>query len=269
MADPKGPEWQWPDPRDRPWWQEARPPAPPAEERTSVPGPSRQRNVRTSRLARGKLPALALAGITGLVGIGVGTGLGPDVANAATSTATVLTGRAAAIKDALAGLVKDGTLTQNQADKVASTLDKALPKGPGRFGHGGPLVGPIRREGREAVAKLLGIPPQQLRTELQGGKSLAQVAQAHGVSRSALLAALVKAEKADLAAAVKAGKLSQAQADRIGQRLQTRISNEVDHVGGPLVGPGRGWGGRGDHDGDGPGGSTTAPAPVPSPTATS
>jgi hypothetical protein len=106
------------------------------------------------------------------VGLGIGTGLGPSVAQAASSTAGAVDHRVDAIKNALAGLVKDGTLSQSQADKVASTLDKALPEHFGRRHRGaeGMVGGPAVDA---AAAKALGITVPQLRTELESGKTLA------------------------------------------------------------------------------------------------
>src|SRR4051812_15947742 len=82
--------------------------------------------------------SLVLAGAVGLTGLGIGTTLGPATASAATSSTQAVSDRVTAIKNALAGLVKDGTLTQQQADKVATTLDSKLPRrGFGHAGHGG------------------------------------------------------------------------------------------------------------------------------------
>lgn len=65
--------------------------------------------------------------------------------------------------------------------------------GPGGRGPGGPggamgMAGP--REAVDAVATYLGVDAKTLMTELQSGKSLAQVAQDHGKSRDDLKAAL-------------------------------------------------------------------------------
>lgn len=192
--------------------------------------------------------------------------LTPGLALAASDTATSATsgaaGRLSAITDALKGLVSNGTLDQAQADQVASTLSQA-DLGPGGHGrHGGPGGG---RLSPDATAKVLGITVDQLRTAQEAGQTLAQIAQAHGVSRADLVSGLVAAAQAQLAADVTAGRLTQAQADQQRSTLTARITAGVDQVG-----PG---GRHGDRDGDGPDGAAGAPTtpstPSPAPSASS
>lgn len=203
-----------------------------------------------------RVPALVVAGAVGLAGLGVGVVIGPAAASAATSSAThAVTDRVTAIKDALAGLVKDGTLTQAQADKVATTLDDKLPvRGP----HGPGMV----REGLDDAAKVIGISGDELRTQLQSGKSLAEVAKSHGVSEDTLVTRLVASAKSHLADAVKAGRLTQAQADRMTADLSARITRMVTST--PRFGgPGRHGGpdGRWSEPPNGSGsGSSTSPS---------
>jgi hypothetical protein len=168
----------------------------------------------------------------------------PSVALAADASSgdQSATDRAAArltsIKSALKGLVSDGTITQAQADKVASTLAESGlggpggPGGPGGHGRGG-WVSP------EATAKVIGITADQLRTEQRAGKTLAQIAEAHGVAKADLIKGLVAAAKTQLAADVKAGKLTQAQVDQISANLTARVTEHVDRTGfGGRGGPG-------------------------------
>ena len=85
------------------------------------------------------------------------------------------------LKGVLDGLVSSGTLTQAQADAVTKALQDARPAmdhGGGRWG--GPRGGRLGAS-LEAAAKALGIDLDALRTELQSGKTLAEVATAHGV----------------------------------------------------------------------------------------
>jgi hypothetical protein len=194
-----------------------------------------------------------LVGAAGLAGLGVGATLGPSAASAATSTTQAVTDRATALKSALAGLVTDGTLTQQQADEVATTLDRTLPRG--GFGHGG-----HRGADLDAAAAAIGVPPEELRTALANGETLAQVAQGEGVSQATLVDRLVTAEEARLAAAVEAGRLTQSQADRMSADLTARTTREVTST--------RPADGRGHH-GDGRRGGAPAPAPGASPSASS
>jgi hypothetical protein len=103
----------------------------------------------------------------------------------------------------------------------------------------------------DAAAAYLGSTTDALLTQLQAGKTLAQVADAtSGKSTAGLIAALVTHEKAELVDAVKAGRLTQAQADTIGSTLTQRFTDFVNGVR-PAMGPG-GRGGPGhDHHGDG------------------
>ncbi len=99
-----------------------------------------------------------------------------------------------------------------------------------------------------AAATYLGVSDSDLQTDLQSGKTLAQVANATtGKSSSGLIAALVAAAKTRLEGAVTAGTLTQAQADQFTAILKERITNMVNGI-------------RPDHGGfGGPGGFGGAP----------
>jgi len=165
----------------------------------------------------------------------------------ATTSDNVVTSRLAHIKSVLSGLVKDGTLTQAQADKVAGTLDSQPPMagmgGRGRMGGGG---GMGMAQSHDTAAKALGMTSDELYSAVQGGKSLADVAKDQKVSVDSLIKAMVADAEGDLAAAVKAGTMTQAQADKMKSSLTERITNQVNGVrAGGGMGGGMGRGSRG------------------------
>ncbi len=135
-----------------------------------------------------------------------------------------VTSRLANIKSSLSGLVKDGTLTQAQADKVATTLDAKLPKGgAGRGGRGGP------GDHFTAAAKALGLTEAELKTKLKDGKtSLADVAKDEGVSTDTLIEALVAEAEDRIDADVKDGRLTKAEATARKKDLTKRITDRVN-----------------------------------------
>ena len=180
--------------------------------------------------------------LTGVLATGAIGAVAMTPASATTSD-NVVTSRLAHIKSALSGLVKDGTLTQVQADKVAGTLDSQPPLAGmgGRGGRGGGS-GMGMTQSHDTAAKALGMTSDELYTAVQGGKSLADVAKDQKVSVDSLVKAMVADAQADLAAAVKAGTMTQAQADTIKSSLTERI---IDQVNGVRAGGGMGRGSRG------------------------
>ena len=154
----------------------------------------------------------------------------------------------------LAQAVTDGKLTQAQADERSANLESRItelvnrtppadgergPRPGGRPGHG-PKVD------LEAAATVLGITPEELRTELRAGKSLATIAGEKGVEVGKIVSALVAEAKAKLAQAVADGKLTQAQADERSANLETRITDLVHRAGRPHDGPRPGPGASAD-----------------------
>jgi hypothetical protein len=177
---------------------------------------------------RSKIATLALAGALGLTGV-AGAALGaPALSYAATGDSTALEDRVASLKQALAGLVTDGTLTQAQADEVAATLAERGPSGgPGR--HGGPggrggLGGP----GLASALEDLGITSEEVRAAAEAGTTLAELAKQQGVSSDELVDALVAAGDERLDEAVAAGRLTQAEADEKAADLEARITERLD-----------------------------------------
>ncbi len=166
--------------------------------------------------------------LSGILATGAVGAVAMTPASASTSTNPV-TSRLAGIKNALSGLVGDGTLTQAQADKVATTLANKLPKR-GMRGPGGRFGGMGMAQAQDAAAKALAMTTTQLRTALQGGKSLATIAKDQKVSVDSLVKAMVTATEGELATAVKDGTLTQARADKIKNSLTQQITNRVNSV---------------------------------------
>ena len=199
---------------------------------------------------RTKLATYALAGALGLTGVAGAALVAPAVSYAATGDSTALESRVTSIKEALTGLVSDGTITQAQADRVASTLAQARPEGLGHHGRGGGRG--IHLEALDA----LGITAEEVRAAAEAGTTLAQLAQEQGVTQEKVVAALVAAGKEHLADAVADGRLTQAEADEKGADLQARVTERLDE---PIRMTGR-------HGHHGPRGAEDAQTPA-SPTA--
>jgi hypothetical protein len=164
------------------------------------------------------------------------------------------TPRADWAKSVLDGLVADGTITQAQADKVLAGLQAARPaKGMGKARGFGKL---------DAAASALGMTGDELRTALQGGQSLAAVAQAKGVDVAKVVDALVAQMKAHLDQRVASGKHTQAEADQMLADARARIQAFVNGEA-PAGGPGLGFG-PGGHGHRGPKGGAPANGTTPS-----
>jgi hypothetical protein len=131
-----------------------------------------------------------------------------------------------ALADRVDAAVAAGRITKAEGDALKQRIDSGdfpLFAGPERgFGHFG-FFG-----GLDAAATYLGVTEAQLHTELDGGKTLAQVAQAHGKSVDGLVNALVADAKTHLDAAVAAGRLTKGQESDILRGLRDRITKLVN-----------------------------------------
>jgi polyhydroxyalkanoate synthesis regulator phasin len=175
---------------------------------------------------RKKLIIAATAGVLTVGGLAVTV---PALADEGTGSAVER------VTDALSGLVSDGSITQEQADEVATTLDEA------GIGHGGPGHG--GGPDLASAATALGMSEDELRTALEtDGTTLADVAEEQGIEVGALVDALVTAGEERIAAAVEDGRLTQEQADERLADLEERITERVNSE---APAGGHGHGGRG------------------------
>jgi hypothetical protein len=140
----------------------------------------------------------------------------------------------AALKDQVEAAVTAGTLTRAQADAIEARI--ASGEMPAFGGPGGP--GGMHRGGEKlaAAATYLGLTEAQLRTQLESGKTPADVAKAQGKSVDGLVTTMVDAEKAELDQAVQSGRLTAAQEQQILTQLNQRVTDMVNGKLGP--GPG-------------------------------
>ena len=132
-----------------------------------------------------------------------------------------------AFEDRVDAAVAAGRLTQAEGNALKQRIesqDYPLLGGPGFGHHGGD-----RGFGHlDAAASYLGLTQAELRTQLDAGKTLADVAKAQGKTVDGLVSALVADEKNELDAAVSAGRLTQAQADQMLANAQDRFTALVN-----------------------------------------
>ncbi|HEX5369714.1 MAG TPA: hypothetical protein VFY10_09915, partial [Dehalococcoidia bacterium] len=155
--------------------------------------------------------------------------------------------------DELSAQVAAGNITQAKADKITTSINNGDnyffgagggPGGPGGMhpGPGGPEGGFIGRDSA-ALATFLGIDQATLRTDLQGGQSLATIATAQGKTRDQLKTFLTNEVTTQLGAQVTAGKLTQAQSDDMLSHFAANLDAQIDGTmpqrgtGGPGRGP--------------------------------
>jgi hypothetical protein len=152
-----------------------------------------------------------------------------------------------ALMDRVDAAVAAGRITKAEGDALKARIqsdDFPIIGGPhGGLGHFG-FFGKL-----DAAANYLGLTEAQLQSELQSGKSLAQIAKDHGKSADGLVNALVADAKQKLDAAVTAGRLTKDEETQILNGLKDRITNLVNasglggepHFRGPGFGDGFGF----------------------------
>ena len=97
-----------------------------------------------------------------------------------------------------------------------------------KSGSGGPPGHGAGPPGAAAIASYLGLSQADLRSNLQTGKTLAQIATAQGKTVSGLEAAIVADAKTHLDAAVAAGKLTASQEATILADLSSHVADRVN-----------------------------------------
>ena len=127
--------------------------------------------------------------------------------------------------------VANGRLTQEQADRMREKINES---DYGLFGFGRGFGDRLCHRAAGHVlgtaAEVLDMPKEDLAQQLKDGKSLAEVAEAKGMSVEDFKSALLDEEKAKLDTLVGEDKLTQTQADKIYEKFQENIDTIVNAV---------------------------------------
>jgi polyhydroxyalkanoate synthesis regulator phasin len=128
----------------------------------------------------------------------------------------------------------EGWLTEDQAEMLRWRMDqgsgfgmRGMDKAFGRFEHG--ILGPGNNL-ISIVADQLGMSLTDLLTELQDGKSIADVAAEKGVDTGAIVDAYLAELKEDLDEAVADGRITQNQADYSLEQAEERVVDQLDNT---------------------------------------
>jgi hypothetical protein len=123
----------------------------------------------------------------------------------------------------------DGRLSAEEADRARERVeeDGFFPAFRSGFHHGFSFG---RLAPFEGIAELLGLSSEELRSAMQDGQSLAEVAESAGVSLDALTAEVLANVRESLDEAVARGGLSQERADEIYERFESSIDDYLNHT---------------------------------------
>ena len=136
-----------------------------------------------------------------------------------------------AAKAVVAQLVKDGKLTQTQADKLNQRIDKLPLKGmplpilPQRKGPTPQqrIAAAASRLMLDTAANTLGMSSSDLQGELRDGLTLAEITQQKGIDLSKLKTAMLAAANTRIDEAVKNGRLTQDKANELKAKLAEKL----------------------------------------------
>jgi outer membrane murein-binding lipoprotein Lpp len=136
-----------------------------------------------------------------------------------------------ALKNRVDEAVRDGRLTQEEAAKLKKRIDAGdaplfgLGPGPGFRHHHRHDAEPRKFE---AAAGYLGMTQAELRRELEGGKTLAQIARDQNKSVEGLVDALAAPAEQKLRRAVEEGRLTEAEKREMLSRLREHLTDVVN-----------------------------------------
>jgi hypothetical protein len=143
-------------------------------------------------------------------------------------------------KQVLGEAVSEGVLTQDQADQIQERMDQGfgleMHNGffgmrEGWFGRGfgpGGFPGGAEHSLMSVAAEKLGMTVSDLATELQGGKSIADVASEQGVDTQVITGAYLDQLKENLDQAVADGRITQEKADLMYQQAEERVPDMLN-----------------------------------------
>lgn len=149
-------------------------------------------------------------------------------------------------------LVADGVIDEERAADIRERIDSGEGPGffgPGFFGPGGPHPGFAHGVALDQLADFLGMTEDEFMQAKQDGQTLAEIAEARGVSVDDLTAFLLAQIEEQVSDAVANGRIDQAQADEILADAPGRIDDLINSEGPPF--PGRHFGPPGPWDGGG------------------
>ena len=200
------------------------------------------------KVAIAGLAALSVVG--GSVAVAVAVPAGFAIAQDTPPTTTTASGAPSAsgpaarigkgLDGVLGSLVTDGTITQDQADKIKARFGEAAAKVRPNAGAGFGAPGRPFGAQLDEIATFLGLSTADLTTQLKT-KSLGEIA---GAKKADLITMLTNKADARVDDALAKSKITKDQADKIKAQIATRVASMVDAVGGKGFGPLRGRGGR-------------------------
>ena len=143
--------------------------------------------------------------------------------------------------------VAEGRLTEDQAAKLKARIEEYGPLSViGRRGRDGKALCHGARLVTGAAAEVLGKEPAEVAAAVKSGESLAEQAEAQGMSVEDFKAALLAGIKATLQTKVDEGTITQVQGDRIFAGIEENIDRIVNFEGQEGRGPCHRRGDRGD-----------------------
>jgi len=124
-------------------------------------------------------------------------------------------------------MVKDGKITQSQADKMKQHIAQGNLKGIGN-GFGGPHNMKGGMMSLDDTATFLGIKKDDLMNDLQNGQKLSDIVTSKGKTTTDLKTYLTKQETDRINQMLKNGKITQTQADDMLKNLSTRLDDFIN-----------------------------------------